>query len=255
MEHGRVVQKSSFGKLGGQAEPQLSSEKSLDPKSPVLIISLEMPAHDAWLRCASAYSMHNESTPTFSWSSSKMHSDVTVEYGGPNLSSGGDPIITAARVMAENKVPLMIAEPSSPDISTVCDLLVRASDAGARVAVLDYMQLVDTPGIDREHERIGTVMRSIVNVAKTCNLGIINIAAMNREGLTGTPSMHSAAGSSLIEYASTCVMTYTRSANDNNTDGSRSMLLDIQKNRNGMVTLSPINIKYWPAFNWVEEVT
>ena len=37
MEHGKVVQKSSFGKLGGQAEPQLSSEKSLDPKSPVLM--------------------------------------------------------------------------------------------------------------------------------------------------------------------------------------------------------------------------
>lgn len=32
MEHGRAVQRSSFGKLGGQAEPPLSSEKSLDPK-------------------------------------------------------------------------------------------------------------------------------------------------------------------------------------------------------------------------------
>lgn len=33
MEHGRAVQRSSFGKPGGQAVPQLSSEKLLDPKS------------------------------------------------------------------------------------------------------------------------------------------------------------------------------------------------------------------------------
>lgn len=36
MEHGRAAQRSSFGKPGGQAVPQLSSEKLLNPKSLLL---------------------------------------------------------------------------------------------------------------------------------------------------------------------------------------------------------------------------
>lgn len=218
---------------------------------PAAIVSLEMPAADAWLRCASAHSVQNKEVPQFAWSAAGSHSDASVRFGGKHLSTGEDPIITAGRVMS--RMPLFITAPEEPNIDVVLDRLVRANDKGARIAVLDYLQLIDVPGIDREYERVSAATRAVVNLAKSLKMAIIVIAAMNREGLTGSASMHSAAGSSLIEYASTCVMTYVRDKDAQGDEGTRTMNLNIEKNRSGMVTLEPIRMTYWPAFNCVIE--
>lgn len=222
------------------------------------VLSLEMPAHDAWLRAASAWSctVGEDVCPSFSWSASQQSARISVEYGGKSLSSGGDPVITAARVMAARRVPLLVAEPESPTIDEVLGLLAEAKARGARLAVVDYLQLVDVPGVEREYERVSAAMRALALFAREEELPVLLVAAMNREGLTGGASMHSAAGSSLVEYASTCVMTYVRDKEAEATDppGTRTMLLNIEKNRCGMVTMQPIRLRYWPAFNWVQEV-
>lgn len=218
------------------------------------VISLEMPDHDAWLRAASSYSVRRNGENgcrMFSWSAVDYEADATARYGGSNLSSGGDAIITAARLMSS--LPLLIAAPPEPSIGTVVSLLAEAKDVGAQMAVVDYLQLIDVPGIDREYERVSTAMRSLVGSSLELKLPIVLLAAMNRGGLTGGASMHSASGSSVIEYASTCVMTYVRDKDAESADGTRAMLLNVEKNRSGMVTDEPIRLKYWPAYNWIEE--
>lgn len=222
------------------------------------ILSLEMPAFSAWLRCASVWSVDagEDVCPMFAWSGADQSADITVKYGGEHLASGGDPVITAARVMAAQKLPLMIAEPKDPSIGTVLDLLVEAKEAGARLAVIDYLQIISVPGAERGYDRVTEATNALANAAKGLRLPIILIAALNRDAMTaGAPGMHGAAGSSMVEYASTCVMVYTRDkeAKDEK-PGTRKMLLSIEKNRHGPVTDVPIRLTYWPAFNLIDEM-
>lgn len=225
------------------------------------ILSLEMPASSAWLRCASVWSVDapdegDFGCPTFAWSGVDDEAAATIMYGGGNLSTGGDPVITAARVMAAQKLPLMIAEPPDPDINTVLDLLVEAKEAGAQLAVIDYLQLINVPGAERGYDRVTEATNALANAAKGLRLPIILIAALNRDAMTaGAPGMHGAAGSSMVEYASTCVMVYTRDKEAKDEEpGTRKMLLSIEKNRHGPVTDSPIRLTYWPSFNLIQEM-
>lgn len=215
-----------------------------------VIVSLEMPAHDVWLRMASAWCTQQKDYPNFLWSDAQNSGRITVDYGGEHLASGQDPVITAATKM--QGLPLMISEPEEPTIDAVVSLLRMGKASGARMGVVDYLQLIDVPGVEREHERVSAAVRALAQVARELELPIILVAAMNRDGMTGTASMHSAAGSSLVEYASTCVMTYMRDKTAADPAGTRTMLLNIEKNRSGMVTDEPLRLRYWPAFNYVE---
>lgn len=230
-------------------------ERTVSAGVPAAVLSLEMSAADAWLRVASAWSVRHKDQDgcrQFTWSSVWQQSAITVGYGGGRISSGADAIITAARSMAKAKAPLMIAEPE-PDLDRVVQLLQASRDAGAALAVVDYLQLIDVPGIEREHERVSVAMRALATTSKELRMPVLLVAAMNREGLTGAATMHSAAGSSLVEYASSCVMTYVRDKDADCAPGTRRMLLNVEKNRNGMVTEEPIGLTYWPGFNWIEE--
>lgn len=227
----------------------------------VAVISLEMPAFSAWLRCASVWSIDvkndgKDGCPTFSWSDVDSHAKATVDYGGSNLATGGDPVITAARVMAAQKLPLMIAEPPDPSIGTVVELLSKAKQEGAQFAVIDYLQIINVPGAERGYDRVTEATNALANAAKNLRMPIILIAALNRDAMTaGAPGMHGAAGSSMVEYASTCVMVYSRDKEATDEEAwTRKMLLSIEKNRHGPVTDTPIRLTYWPAYNLIEEM-
>lgn len=216
------------------------------------VVTLEMPPHDVWLRIASDYSSCTGKN-VFPWSKASALGRYASEHAIENPLHGGDPIPSTAYDMKAFR--LMIAEPPSPRIDDVGALLLQAKEDGAHVAVVDYLQMIDVQGVSREYERISAAMRAIAKIAADCRLPIILISSVNRDGLTTGVTMHGASGSSLIEYASVCVMTYRRAQDQSAAkSGTRAMELSVVKNRYGMITDAPIRLEYWPQYNRVIEV-
>ena len=213
------------------------------------IVSLEMMPQETWLRAASLWSCYDRAM-SFNWSDARSAArglrGLTIDER-----SGVDSVLHASRGMAE--LPLYISHPESPDVESITGLMEDASKMGVRLVVIDYLQLVSAPG-EREHERVGAAVNALAATAIQNSQAVVCISAMNRDSLKGPASMHSGAGSSLIEYAAQSVSLIYRDHEDPRvTNGGTYVHMKVFKNRNGMVTDEPLTFVYYPKCNLFQE--
>lgn len=88
--------------------------------------------------------------------------------------------------------------------------MIRAIKRGAKLLVLDYLQLVSNPLKGRTTEQeIGDVAKTLKQIAKNYNVSVIGLASLNRELSKRTnkrPLLSDLKGSGDIEYAADVVL-------------------------------------------------
>lgn len=124
---------------------------------------------------------------------------------------------------------------SSSELQAVCR---RMHQKGARVFVVDYMQLLNCPG-KSEYDKITAASKFGKRLAKTLNCPVILISALNRESEKGQkprkPRMSDFRSSGQIEYdADKAWLLYDPEFRDDfKNEESRNVCLNFAKNKDG----------------------
>jgi len=122
---------------------------------------------------------------------------------------------------------------SLSDIAAYVQLIEREKDIKIGVIGIDYMGLMDGPGIS-EYEIISRLSIGLKSTAKLLNIPAIVLAQVNRKGGGGTNeiSLEMGRGSGAIEEAADFVLGLWQAENDT---GEKDLICKILKNRKGPV--------------------
>ena len=223
--------------------------------SRVLYVSLEMDYQQCAARVASyASTTQGDPLKPFSWSrawetarAARHRIDQGTRDGRAQevmheLSHGGDPVITAARFMAESMPGLAIcADGSAADIERFEATAATACDLGARLVVLDYLQLLQAPGLS-DYERTGAVSKALTALATAHGVPFVVLSSLSRDG-GRSPDMHAYRGSGQIEYDAGLAVLLTKG------DGPGAVALHVVKNRHGECRADPYPLEFDGAHN------
>ena len=158
------------------------------------------------------------------------------------LSHGGDPIMTAARFMKESMPGLAIcADGSASDVERFEATAATACDLGARLVVLDYLQLLQAPGLS-DYERTGAVSRALTAMATAHSVPFVVLSSLSRDG-GRSPDMHAYRGSGQIEYDAGLAVLLTKG------DMPGAVNLHVVKNRHGECGADPLPLEFDGAYN------
>lgn len=206
----------------------------LERAEPAGVISLELGAAENVLRIASRM------TGGFAWSDANAWAAELRRTGN----AAGNPAWRAIEWLHQNHGdrlmitgPSMDGDPGARTVGEVSAHIEAASQAGARLVLLDYLQLVDLDaGVRREHEseRVQLVVDELTRKATACGVALLALSAQSREGQK-SQGMTSGSGSSRIEYAAQTVLTLRvdEDAAINPETGECGYLLEVRKNRYG----------------------
>lgn len=208
-------------------------------------VGLEIPSSEAFLRIASDHGCMDLGTQ-FSWSEA-----YRLAKAGEAACIAG---IRGAIFTTQGRLLLDDFE----HVRTLGEVLAAINDAadeGARLAVVDYMQIIDVGGDMREHERMALVTSALKQAGESNAMAVLGISSLNREALRGTADMHSTSGGSAIEYAAVTVMGIRQDPeqpHDPSNTGVRNMRLDVFKDRYGRVAAGDdaVRIQWSPQFSW-----
>jgi len=122
---------------------------------------------------------------------------------------------------------------SLSDIAAYVQLIEREKNIKIGVIGIDYMGLMDGPGIS-EYEIISRLSTGLKSTAKLLNIPVIVLAQVNRKGGGGTNeiSLDMGRGSGAIEEAADFVLGLWQAENDT---GEKDLICKILKNRKGPV--------------------
>lgn len=244
---------------------------SLSDRVKTAVVSLEMAASDCYVRMASEYSaMGVDATlRLFRWSDAqRMRRDTwgLIESGETDevrVAKGGvDALVDSVRSLerATSDTLIVTDETRLHDIDALVARIDEYADAGVRLVVVDYLQLIEAREADGMYEAVTTAMHRLKDVGHRRRVVILLVCSMSREGVKSN-NMHGGAGSSAIEYDAEMVIrisasedvrfkdeeAYARAGNP-----SRAVAVSVGKNRHGEVTTGDDAdvMRFWPRTNY-----
>jgi KaiC/GvpD/RAD55 family RecA-like ATPase len=147
--------------------------------------------------------------------------------------------------MHETGGALWMAERPARDLPSVVRLLREAVDAGCRLLVLDYLQMVSVPGAQKLDDAMRQVSAAVQSVAYRFDVTTLALSQLNRSTTSdrdASPTMHGLAGSSGIENDADQVLLIDHTTRQETAAGKTfNVLLD--KNRHGPGAVIPVRME------------
>ncbi len=135
----------------------------------------------------------------------------------------------------ESGAQLLIAERPSRDMASVERLMREAIDAGCRLLVLDYLQLVNVPGSPRLDDAMRQVSSMVQSLAYGYEINTLALSQFNRSTTANgdtAPTIHGVAGSSAIENDADQMALIDHTGREQ-THAGRTFNFLLEKNRHG----------------------
>lgn len=138
-----------------------------------------------------------------------------------------------------------IAERPASDLPTVCRQLQAACDAGCRLLIVDYLQLIYVPDTDGIAEQMRRASQALQSVAFGHNVTTVGLSQFNRATSFAkeSPGINGLTGSSSIENDSDQVILLDHSSNKRTAMTMDTMIL-VAKNRHGPQAKIPVRWDY-----------
>lgn len=230
-----------------------------------LYVSLEMGRWQVWARACSFLAATQGGLAPFAWS--RTHATARAardrmaaaaregraEGEAVAMASGGDPVATAARALAERCPGLAIcADPRMRDLGELLALVGEAARLGCSLLVVDYLQLLDVPGRDGEYERVSAASSALAGLAAREGVCALLLSSLSRQGAREGPGMHSFRGSGGVEYDAEAAMVLARDGEDS-PGGLRPLALHVVKSRWGPSGGEPLALWFDGEHNAMSE--
>lgn len=146
---------------------------------------------------------------------------------------------------------LMISDAGGLDVKALSAVARRMHQRGARLFIIDYLQLIEAPYSKGEFERVTKVSRGIKALAKSLRSPVIILSAFNRESVRGkkprSPVLSDLRMSGQIEYdADKAWMLYdpTFRQEFNSAEESRLVRCKVAKQKDG--PLGDVDLTFFP---------
>lgn len=220
----------------------------------VLYVSVEMSRQQCIARCCSSLSVAPGSgLVPFPWSAWEGMGAALARSQARDRA--GDAGVMALRALHGACPYLTFGEGDGfEDVGKLAGTVRRASDAGLRLLVVDYMQRLRPSAPDAgadAYQRATAVSNALTSVTKEVGVPALVISSMGREAMrSGKPTLTGARGSGDIEYDALSVIQLT--ARDTGR-AVRPVDLHVLKNRRGPLTGDdPIGMLFDGAHNRFE---
>lgn len=238
---------------------------------PCAFVSLEMTPAQCWHRLASAFSASPAAKAfgiePFKWGdvptmASAAREAMMAEGVGIYELRTRDMFVASSMTMTGHgvdggwKFPIYITDNMRDrTVDGVTATLAEARDMGCGLAVVDYLQLIESSEGTNAYERLTNVTHVLRDSVTALGIPVIVVASMNRESLKnkkGETSMHDGSGTAAIEYDATGVIAL-RTIEEESTADTRRTEARVHKNRAGR-SGAALLFDYRPAFNTFQEV-
>jgi replicative DNA helicase len=168
---------------------------------------------------------------------------------GRNLDTNAPKVTAAFGRIISFQERLLICERADMSTTELGALCRRMHQRGARLFIIDYLQLLNTQG-KSEYERITAASKFGKRLAKSLNAPVILLSALNRESEKGNkprkPRLSDLRASGQIEYdADKAWLLYDPEFKEEfNNEESRHVALDFAKNKDGPT--GTVNLTFFP---------
>lgn len=202
------------------------------------IISNEITAEELFCRFASRVSRE------FGWTDIERYEKASLDFNHQDHRKAKDALAKFGDIADQYEHSIMIAGPRSTsndpwakDTDEVTDYIQAASEAGASLVVVDYLQTIEPlEKCQSQAERIAYIMDSIVAASNRFRTATLLIASQSRQGMQkDADGLTSTGGSSRVEYAALTMATITKDKDlpVNFAAGERGFKFEVHKNRYG----------------------
>ena len=199
----------------------------IDQGLPGILFSLEMTADEVMDRVMAAESGTNLG---------KFSKGTLNEYDWQRISG------VQARV---SEAPMLIDDSAAVSLGHIRSRLRHmARTAPARIAIIDYLQLMQMPGADTREQSIAATTRDLKLLAREFSIPIVVLAQLNR-GVEGrndklpTPADFRESGA-VEQDSNICIMLHRPEVNDPETSRAGELDLNVAKNRSGPVGVETV---------------
>ncbi|BBL74589.1 replicative DNA helicase [Methylomagnum ishizawai] len=143
----------------------IAEHVALKEKLPVAVFSMEMPAEQLVLRMLSSLGRIDQS---------KVRTGKMEQDDWPRLGS-------AINILAEAKLFIDDTPAMTPtEVRARCRRLARENGGQLGMVILDYLQLMQSPGSESRVNEISDISRSLKGMAKELNVPVIALSQLNR---------------------------------------------------------------------------
>lgn len=146
--------------------------------------------------------------------------------------------------MEDGGASLWMAERPERELGTVERLMREAIDAGCRLLIVDYLQLVSVSGAQRLDDAMRQVSAMVQSLAYRYDVTTLALSQLNRSTTAdreAPPSMHGLAGSSSIENDADQVLLIDHTTKKEH-PGVKAFSVILDKNRHGPGTTIPVEL-------------
>ncbi|GAB3209768.1 replicative DNA helicase [Marinactinospora endophytica] len=198
---------------------------------PAVLFSLEMTADEVMDRACAA-----EADVNLARFGSAQFSEIEWSRLAP----------AAARVA---EAPMIIDDSSLCSLATVRSRLrAMARRSPARIAIVDYLQLMTMPGAETRQQAIAETTRGLKILAKEFDIPVVVLAQLNRGVESRQDKMPGLADfreSGAVEQdANIAIMLHRPEAYDPDTDRAGELDLNVAKNRNGAIGVETVQAQF-----------
>lgn len=141
---------------------------------------------------------------------------------------------------------LWVAERPPRDLPAVLDLMQQAVDAGCRLVVVDYLQLVGVPNVSKRDEALTMISNAVQAFCYRNGINTLALSQLNRSTTANAdapPTLHGLAGSSALENDADQIVLLDHTSKAEVT-GGKTMTALLDKNRHGPTLSIPIRMDY-----------
>jgi len=150
----------------GVGKTAAALQLAVDCRQRVVLFSLEMSKEQIAPRILAVLSLTNTKTAT------RKPSQVP-EHVRKNL-------LQAAPTLLETAERIIVLDQPDQTIDTIRRHARREVDAGARMVILDYLQLLENKDAESRERAVSQISRELKNMSKELNVPVICLAQMNR---------------------------------------------------------------------------
>jgi KaiC/GvpD/RAD55 family RecA-like ATPase len=141
---------------------------------------------------------------------------------------------------------LWVAERPRRELPAVLELCQQAVDAGCRLIVVDYLQLVSVPGVSKRDEALTTISNELQSFCYRNGVNTLALSQLNRSTTANTeaaPTLHGLAGSSALENDADQIVLLDHTSKAE-VAGGKTLTAMLDKNRHGPTVPIPLRMDY-----------
>jgi KaiC/GvpD/RAD55 family RecA-like ATPase len=141
---------------------------------------------------------------------------------------------------------LLVSERPPRDLPAAIGLMQQAVDAGCRLIVVDYLQLVAVPGVPKRDEALTMISSAMQEFCYRNGVNTLVLSQLNRSTTANTespPTLHGLAGSSALENDADQIVLLDHTSKAE-VPGGKTMTALLDKNRHGPTIAIPIRMDY-----------